>query len=447
MLRSIYSFLAVAAALLTFSACDKKLDLEPAQSISENLALSTDANVKSVLLGAYDALGNYAFWGGYVMRDAELAGADGEIRWVGTFNGPREVFNHAMIAENPEAEAMWNAGFNAINIANNVLSALDVVNADDRDQVEGEARFIRGVCIFELTRFFGKPYEAGGNNSQLGIPLVLRPTRSIDESSLVSRATVEECYAQAIADLSAAFDKLPDENGNLAGKYAAAAMLARVHLQMGQYDHARDHANDVIESGLYSLVSDFAGEFNNDDNTSEDIFANQISTQDGVNDMVTYYSIPEYGGRDGDIEIEQKHLDLYDPNDARLALHYDGNGAMRTGKWRDQYKNIPNIRLAEMYLIRAECNLRLGTTVGASPDDDFNATHTRAGLVALTGVTLDDVLLERRLELAHEGHKLHDVKRLKGSVDGLSYDDPALVYPIPAREIAANPNLTQNEGY
>ena len=163
--------------------------------------------------------------------------------------------------------------------------------------------------------------------------------------------------------------------------------------------------------------------------------------------MVTYYSIPEYGGRDGDIEIEQKHLDLYDPNDARLLFHYEGNGAIRAGKWRDQYKNIPNIRLAEMYLIRAECNLRLGTTVGAAPDDDYNATHTRAGLPAQSGVTLDDVLLERRLELAHEGHKLHDVKRLKGTVDGLAYDDPKLVYPIPAREISANPNLTQNQGY
>ena len=268
MLRSIKYSLAIIAAMLIVSACDKKLDLEPAQSISEDLALSTDANVKSVLLGAYDALGNYAFWGGYVMRDAELAGADGEIRWVGTYNGPREVYNHTMIAENPEAEAMWNAGYNAINIANNVLSALAVVNADDRDQVEGEALFIRAVCHFELVRFFARPYEAGGSNSQPGIPLMLRPTREIDDASFVTRASVEEVYAQVVADLDAAFDKLPEENGNLASKYAAAAMLARVHLQKGEYDHARDHANDVIESGLYSLVSDFAGEFNNDDNTS-----------------------------------------------------------------------------------------------------------------------------------------------------------------------------------
>jgi len=72
---------------------------------------------------------------------------------------------------------------------------------------------------------------------------------------------------------------------------------------------------------------------------------------------------------------------------------------------------------------------------------------TRAGLPAKSGVTLNDILYERRLELAFEGHRIHDVKRLKGSVDGLNYDDNKLVYPIPAREIEANKNLTQNPGY
>lgn len=169
----------------------------------------------------------------------------------------------------------------------------------------------------------------------------------------------------------------------------------------------------------------------------------QVSNQDGDNELVTFYSIPEYGGRDGDIEVEPSHLALYDPTDARYLAHYEGNGATRTAKWRDQYKNIPVIRLAEMYLIRAECDVRAGN----SADDDYNATHTRAGLAPKTGVTLDDVLLERRLELAHEGHRIHDIKRLKGTVDGLNYDDPKLVFPIPAREIEANPKLSQNDGY
>jgi len=434
--------------MFSLAACDKELDREPAQSISEDQALSTDANVKSVLLGAYDGLALDGLFGGNTLRDAELMGADGEIRWVGTFEGPRFVFFHQQIANNAEAENMWLDAYFTINICNNVLGALDVVNDDDREQVEGEARWVRAMAYFQLVRFYGQAYEPGGNNSQLGVPLVLTPTRQIDEASYVTRNTVEECYAQIIDDLTKAKNLLPEENGVQANKFVAAATLARVYLQMGRYADARDQANEVIESGVYSLVSDVASEWNNDDNSSEDIYAVQVSSQDFLEaTMVTFYSIPEFGGRDGDIEVQQKHLDLYDPNDARLGLHYDGNAAMRTTKWRDQYRNQPVIRLSEMYLIRAESNARLGTSVGASVDDDFNATHERAGLAPASGVALDDILLERRLELAHEGHRIHDIKRLKGTADGLNWDDDKLLYPIPAREIEVNKNLVQNPGY
>lgn len=437
-----------AALLLTLTACDKQLDLEPAQNISEGLALSSDANVKSVLLGAYDALMADGLYGGNSIRDAELLGSDGEIRWVGTFNGPREVFNKTMIAGNGEAENMWLDAYRAINIANNVLSALTFVNEEDRATVEGEARFIRGMAYFQLVRFYGRSYEAGGGNSQLGVPLITQPTRGIDATSQVSRGTVEQAYTLILDDLEKAESLLPDENGPRADTHTASALLARVYLQMGRYADARDHADAVISSGHYDLLGNYADLWNNDDNTSEDIFAMQVSAQDfSEATLVVYYSIPEFGGRDGDIEIEQKHLDLYDPADARLALHYDGNGAIRTGKWKNQYRNQSLIRLAEMYLIRAECNARLGSSVGASVDDDYNAVHTRAGLPAKSGVTLNDILLERRLELAHEGHRIHDIKRLKGSADGFAYDADELVYPIPAREMEANKSLEQNPGY
>ncbi len=440
-----FSALALAC---TFVACDKKLDLEPAQNVSEELALSTDANVKSVLLGAYDALASDGLWGGNALRDGELMAADGELRWVGTFTGPREVYNHAMIATNGEAEDRWTDAYNVINRVNNVLDALDIVLPEDRTQVEGEARFIRAAAYFELVRFYAQPYDAAGNNTQPGVPLVLRPTRGIDASSQVARNSVEEVYTQILDDLTKAEGLLPAENGVLAGQFTAAALLARVYLQMGRYAEARSKADAVIGSGLYALVSNYADEWNNDDNTSEDIYAVQVSSQDfGQATLTIFYSIPEFGGRDGDIEIEQKHLDLYEAGDARLAFFYEGAGAIRSGKWRNQYRNVPIIRLAEMYLIRAEANLRLGGVVGAPPLDDYNILRVRAGLAPAASVSLEELLLERRRELAHEGHRIHDVKRLKESVDGLAYNDPKLVFPIPAREIEANPKLQQNAGY
>ena len=432
---------------LGFSACDQELNLEPYQSISEDLALDNDNNVKAVLVGAYDALSAGALLGGNSLRDAELLGGDGEVLWVGTYLGPREVANKQMTVTNNEAQELWLTAYNTINIANNVLAGLDVVAAADKGWVEGEALFIRAISYFQLVRFYAKPYEAGQANAQPGVPVVLTPTRGISEDSKISRNTVAEVYNQIITDLTKAESLLPEDNEWRAGKWSAAALLARVYLQQSDYAKARDAANRVIESGAYSLLKNYADVFNRDENSAEDIFAIQLTSQDGVNAMNTHFSIPDFGGRDGDVEILEGHLSLYAPADKRLALFYDGNGAIRTGKWNNLYGNVNIIRLAEMYLIRAECNQRLGTSVGATALADYNIVHTRAGLPALSSITLADILLERRLELAHEGHKIHDLKRLKLSVGPLAYNADKLVFPIPQREINANPSLSQNTGY
>ncbi len=444
--KKTYLFLIVL--LLIGTACEDELELQPAQSISEDLALDSDPNVKAVLIGAYDELGVGDVFGGNVLRNAELLGGDGEVRWVGTFEGPRDIFNKAMIAANFDAQELWLESYETINIANNVLSALDVVNEDDRASVEGEALFIRALSYFELVRFFALPYEAGQTNSQLGVPLVLTPTRGITDQSKVSRNTVEEVYNQIIGDLTKAAAQLPEDNDWRASSGAATALLARVYLQKGDYPNARQAANTVIASGAYTLLSNYASVFNRDNNSSESIFSIQVTTQDGENTMNTFFATPQFGGRDGDVEILEGHLSLYDAADKRLALFYEDNGGvMYSGKWTNQFGDVGVLRLAEMYLIRAEANQRLGTTVGATPLEDYNSIRTRAGLAAASTVTLDDILLERRLELAHEGHKIHDLKRNKQNVGSLPYNDPKLVFPIPLREINANSNLVQNSGY
>jgi hypothetical protein len=189
--------------------------------------------------------------------------------------------------------------------------------------------------------------------------------------------------------------------------------------------------------------------FNNDENTSEDIFATQITSQDLGSSMTEFFSTPDYGGRGGDIDILPAHLSLYPVGDERLDLFFTGYGAVRSGKWNNIYGVVNLIRLAEMYLIRAECNIRLSTAIGDTPLNDYNAIHTRAGLTAKGSVTLADILLERRLELSFEGFMIHDARRLHNTVDGFPYNDPKLVFPIPLRETEANPTLRtqQNPGY
>ncbi|HEY5141233.1 MAG TPA: RagB/SusD family nutrient uptake outer membrane protein, partial [Methylococcales bacterium] len=261
--------------------------------------------------------------------------------------------------------------------------------------------------------------------------------------------TVQEVYTKVITDLERAATLLPDANGEYATVGAANALLARIYLQKGDFAKARDAANKVISSDLYSLTPTYAKAFNNTAYSTEDIFGAVFTAKDGLNPMTEFWSTTKFGGRDGDIEIMQKHLDLYQADDARLALFWDGNFATRSGKWNTKYGVINLFRLAEMYLVRAECNERLDTSIGDTPLNDFNMIHTRAGLPAAESVTLDDILYERRLELAHEGFKIHDMKRLKLDVDGMPYNDPMLVYPIPEREISANPAIAgqQNQGY
>ena len=433
--------------LLVLASCDRYLELEPAQDVSESIALTTDGNVKNVLRGAYNVHRRASVYGGNILRNAELLAGDGEILWVGTFGGPRQIFNKQMFAENEDVTAQWLDSYNVINVTNNVLSALDVVNEGDRARIEGEARFLRALCHFDLVRFYGLPYEAGSNNSQLGVPVITTPTRGVNESSFVSRNTVQQVYDQVIADLTAAAGLLPSNNGVFATAGSANALLARVYLQMGRYAEARDIASAIIGSGRYNLTSTYAAAFNNSNPSTEDIYFTQFTNLDPTNSMTTFFSVPQFGGRDGDIDILNGHLNLYEEGDARRALFFEGAGAIRSGKWNNQFGIVNQIRLAEMYLIRAESNARLSTAVGATPTEDINRIRARAELPPLANASLEDILRERRLELAHEGFKIHDIKRLRQNVGQRPYNAPELVFPIPAREIEANSNLVQNQGY
>lgn len=434
---------------LLFASCSEELDPQPAQSISEELALSNPENIEAVLVGAYDELGVNDLFGGNTLRNSELLAATNEILWAGTFNGPAEMFDKQMQVVNGDVAEVWLEGYETINVVNNVLSGLEFFEDQDRaNAVEGGAKFIRALVYFELVKFFGLPYESGITNSQLGVPLVLQPTRELGPDSRVARNTVEEVYNQIIADLDDAVDKLPASNDVFATSGAALALRSRVMLQMGDFSSALADADAVISSGSYSLVtSSYADVFNRSDNSSEDIFALQVSSQDGVNSLNTFWATPQYGGRDGDIIVLDNHVALYPVGDDRGSFFYEDGGRF-TSKFIDQFGNVPVIRLAEMYLIRAECNVRLGTPfVGDDPLNDINLVRGRANAPLLGAVTLPDVLLERRLELAFEGHRLHDIKRTGGTVGAITYNSGQILFPIPAREINANTALEQNDFY
>ncbi len=453
------SLATVAGFGLLLMGCGDRLEIDPDNSVAASFAVSTSSDVEALLVGAYDVLGSGDLYDGNLLRDGELLGGDDEVFWDGTFVAPGEIYNKRILVNNGQVEETWIEAYEAINITNNVLANLEVVGEDlDADgqanlraKVEGEALFIRGTLYFELVRLYGRAWNDGDPAANLGVPLVLEPTSTIDDGSSVTRATVAQVYEQVLTDLESAVNLLPESNGFFATQYAAQGMLSRVYLMQGRYPEAAEAANAVIASGEYALNDDYADAFANvSTNTAEDIFAMQVTSQDGVNNMNTFFAPPSNLGR-GDIYMLEPHLELYEEGDERLAFFYfdEDQEQTYTGKWTEQFGNVNIIRLAEMYLTRAEANFRAGTAVGATPLADVNTIRARAGLAPLTEVTLDIILRERNLELAFEGHRIHDLKRTGRPVGDLPFDSPLLVYPIPQREIDANPELEnqQNTGY
>lgn len=446
-------YLPLLAASLLLASCGDKLNVQPTQSVDENVAIGTDAGVKTLVVGAYDRLGGTSFLGGTALFAADLLADNGEVRFSGTFQDVQQFWLKRLSTSNLYVRDFWIAGYDIINRSNYVLANLGTVAEADRSRIEGEALFLRGTAYFYLVRYFGKAWNDGSPTTNLGVPITTTPTLvtgSVTDADNRSRNTVSEVYTQVLADLTRAESLLPATNGFFANKHAAAGMLSRVYLGKQDYANARDAANRVISSGNYRLAAAFGDAFNDKSAgyAAESVFRMVVTDQDGSNGMNTFYASPIYQGR-GDVRVLNKHVALYPEGDLRGQFFYltTGNTRRFTSKYADQYGDVTILRLAEMYLTRAECNLRLNASVGDTPLNDVNRVRSRAGLAPLAAVTLTQVLNERKLELAFEGEALFDAKRLMQAIGSLAYNAPSLVFPIPQREIDTNKALVQNEGY
>lgn len=454
----------VGVTTLIVGGCDSQLAINPTNTIDASASLESSQGVQVALTGAYDGTALGGVFGGQVMYDAELLADDDEVFFAGTFLSVDEVFRKAMIPVNGNAEVAWRDSYVTINRANNVLSALTKVEEMERGRVEGEALFIRGSVYFELVKKFGKFWGDGDNATNPGVPIVLEPTTTVSDKDNRARASVAEVYTRVIDDLTKAESVLPaGSNGIRANKSMAAAMLARVYLSQGRFAEARDAANRVIASANgYRLATTFADAFNENSSGfgNECVYRLAIietditGTNSGVNQMNRFFAPGGSGGR-GDIRVQAKHLALYDTTDARYRFFVTAAGQRFTRKYAstgnatiDQYIDIPVIRIAEMYLTRAECNARLNASTGAAPIDDVNRIRRRVGLTDLTSVDLAAILRERRLELAFEGQRLWDLKRTRTNVNAqFPWNSPKLIFPIPQREMDTNKQLVQNPGY
>ncbi|RBL92870.1 RagB/SusD family nutrient uptake outer membrane protein [Chitinophaga flava] len=453
------SYIVLPAMLAFTAACNKKLDVIPGQQISPE-QIKTEDDVNGILMSAYNSMQDPNAFGERYIFLADLFAsdysADGFIYYQGTFQPYAQVNSRQVQKSGIIPEGVWRRGYVIINTANIVLANLDKVSEGNKAALAAEAKFIRAINYYELAGFYGLPYSAGNVDKNPAVPLITTAVISTADlpASKQPRATVADVYKQIIADLKEAAANLPDsygekKNKSRATKYAAYAFLARVYMAQGNYTEAAKAADQVIESGNYSLVPSFDAEFNNTSLSAEDIFAILQTSQSNAgtsdNGLVTFYALDQRN----DVLIKTEQLDQYGPGDQRknFYTYSSDSSSFTTSKWRDMYGTIPVVRLAEMYLTRAEANLRAGTAVGDNPLNDVNKVRSRSKATPLAAATADDVVQERRLELAFEGDSYWTVKRLQLNVGSMQYNNNRLVFPVPQREVDVNSTLVQNPGY
>lgn len=434
-----------------FSSCDDQLDIQPQQAISTEVALSSEQGVRTALVGTYGLWTASPNSSGNILMNSEMLIDVDNLFWTNFVTDLNQLLDKRMNADNSAAESFWINSYNVINQTNSILAALEVVNESDQVAIAGEARFLRGQSYFDLVNQYAKPWTAGSPSNNLGVPIVTTPSIQNLSDPIIPRNTVAEVYQLILEDLEFAKANLPTQNGIFANSLAASALLSRVYLMQENFELAAAEAERVIASGVYHLVPDLANVFNASDNTSEDIFALQITPMDFGHSLNFFYS-GELEGGGGFIGITEAHLEKYEADDLRKELFYldEQSSTRRTSKWQPNPFNDGNltlIRLAEMYLTRAESRFRTGDILGAT--QDLNIIRKRAGLHELssTDLSLEVILKERFLELIFEGHQFRDAKRNRKWVRDLPFNDARLIYPIPLRELEVNRALVQNEGY
>ena len=374
----------------------------------------------------------------------------------------------------PETSAMsgglWGTWYTTVYGANLILEGLpDAPGITDeavRNAYMGAALTIRAGAHYYLARTFGD------------VPINL--TADVDENSFKPRVPVAEVYAQVIADLNEAMTLLPETGAGdkryIDNKYIPQALLARVYTTLGNWAAAETAANAVIASGKYQLLTNLADVFYR---PSKEVISslgniwNNTAYQDRAltgltfdpntpTNQNTYPALSEdllnsfeTGDNRKTVWVNLENSGGYsNPNNRYFSIKFLHTSVpVVAGKEQDYVF----IRLAEMYLIRAEARARQNNLTGAT--SDLNVIRNRAGLPNTTATSQTDlinaIIKERRVELFHEGGYRWDDLVRTGTADAvisalpwkINWDSYKTLWPIPLAQINLNSNLVQNPGY
>lgn len=478
--------------LVAVTSCQKDfLEQSPTTEVSANSATSSTENLALIINGIhrlmYERQDNNGE-GGYqtLMIQHDMLGEDlvMNARANGWFVSTASWNDHTN-AVSGNLRFGWELMYEAINNANIVIAGAEnaVGIAADRNSALGEAYAFRAFGHFILVQRHAARYREGGNNTQLGIPVVLQST-----TDGLPRSSVEEVYAQINADLDQAITLMEGytrSNNSHFNQRVAQGLKARVNLVQGNWAVAADFAeqardgfslmsNDAYLSGFndYSNEEWMWGAFYNEEQgsafTNFDAYMSRNFSSSNIRGnpksifSVLYDQIPETDIRSKVFSKSGEHENLpagYEISSRHSRFPYTSQKFLSFSEG-DSRGDIPYMRAAEMYLIEAEAKARLGSggaeallplAQNRNPDYELS-TNTGEALI-------QEILLQRRWELWGEGFRFLDLKRLNLPLDrtggnhdavllnGLievPADDPRWLWLIPQQELDANPNMEQN---
>jgi starch-binding outer membrane protein, SusD/RagB family len=373
-----------------------------------------------------------------------------------------DLSNNNLTPENTLTGGLWSRMYSSIYKANAIIEGLDKstdVSAAVKDQLTGEALFVRAFFHHYLMRLFGD------------IPVSVT-TNYLENASSV-RQTESVVYLQIENDLRKAIELLSDQyvNANNAvsaertrpNRFAAKALLARILLYQHKWAEAETIATEVINtSAQYSLQNDLSKVFLK--NSLETIWQIQ-SVIPGFNTYAGAFF--PFTNLPSTVSLSPSFVNNFETADGRRTawiktITVSGNNYSYPYKYR-VWQNAASVteytmvlRLAELYLMRAETRARQSLFTLANAD--VNAIRIRAGLAPISHVSIPDLLQEiekqRRYELfAEAGDRWMDLRRtdgantIIGAVKGANWSVTDQLYPIPQTEINRNNLLTQNPGY
>lgn len=485
------------------SCANNWLDQSPSDGIDAETAVNTSSDLANVRIGLYAAVkGNSSltnYYGRLMFVYGDMRGEDIQYQYDGGSN--RASFYYYMSYSTADdfntTTAVWQVPYVVIARANRVIAAAEsgkLTDAEDAKakiaQYDAEAKVLRAMALFDLTRIYGKPYTMD-QGASLGVPIATSP---LESTAKPSRSTVAQCYAAIEKDLTEAISSNALSKVNTVGYvnlWAAKALLVRVYMTKGEWDKALSTSEDVIGNSPYKLwnPSEYvtAWDKNNSSHSKEVMFEISINNTNDWTDRegIAYLYAENSSISPGysDVIITKSFADMLvsDPSDIRnKALlpsekntKYKGYNVfinkMPAVGGDVRYSNVPLLRLSEVYLSAAEAAFQSGDkSKAASLLNSFiiNRTTDNTKTVTDANITLDRIYIERRKELVGEGQRYFDVLRRgetvtryesvsnRGWHDILTEDartfsrNSKKALPlIPIGEINANPNMEQNPLY